>query len=123
MNAVIGAGFSLLRGAGSPLLVLGLLVSVAARLPAGTVLPLKPEFRVVDMAEVIPPRREQVLAGDLQALFENEKISIHVVMLGNKPDIMLNQIARHLNESGIDDADAIRAELAVFRAMLIGVRS
>lgn len=35
----------------------------------------------------------------------------------------LNQIARHLNESGIDDADAIRAELAVFRAMLIGVRS
>lgn len=34
----------------------------------------------------------------------------------------LNQIARHLNEGGVADAEAIRAELAAFRAMLIGAR-
>lgn len=34
----------------------------------------------------------------------------------------LNQITRHLNEGGTADAEAIRAELAAFRAMLIGVR-
>jgi hypothetical protein len=34
----------------------------------------------------------------------------------------LNQITRHLNEGGTADTEAIRAELAAFRAMLIGVQ-